>query len=188
MLFHYSFNAIILNRTYLSQNLYQLLDIRDRSQPVIIDSRLRDFRDNSENAQKILDAAAIERHIKNIDSLGQEKTLQKIWKEFDDDLLRHRLKKCVFRASFQLQILSELKFDVRLSGSCSQLIGYEKLPPRRYILPHRLRTQRRSEPAPTRVLSPRYQREPATRQPPVVHDPVRAYASFLPLRSDTWPR
>ena len=69
---------------YLSlwQDFYQVLGFRDKSEPYS-DRRLVQFRDNSVSAQKILEAAPIERYIKGIASLGQENTVQKIWLEID---------------------------------------------------------------------------------------------------------
>ncbi|KAF8805739.1 hypothetical protein BYT27DRAFT_7192100 [Phlegmacium glaucopus] len=137
-----------INQLRAFYNFYRLLGPRGKHQPLKIDPRLRDFKSNSEKAQKILNSAPIERHIKNIDSLGQETKLQKIWKEFD--------------------IVSQKKAKVSLE----ELIGYEKLPARWYIPPHRPRI-RAAAAAPPRVFSLRPQREPDSRQPPVAHDPVK---------------
>ncbi|KDR77625.1 hypothetical protein GALMADRAFT_409370 [Galerina marginata CBS 339.88] len=136
-------------------NFYSLLNMPKRSEHLKNDPRLIAFKKNSERAQKILDAAAIERHIKNIDSLGQEKTLQKVWKEFDS-LSQKKEKK-----------------------SIETLIGYEKLPPRWWIPPRIIRTRPTPSPnVPSRDLPIRPRNETIPVSPPVEHEP-----SLLSVRS-----
>lgn len=82
----------------LRQDFYQVLGFRDRSEPYS-DRRLVQFRDNSVTAQKLLEAAPIERYIKGIASLGQENAVKKIWAEIDK-LTKKRVSNTIEQVGF----------------------------------------------------------------------------------------
>ncbi|CAA7263864.1 unnamed protein product [Cyclocybe aegerita] len=130
-------------------DFYLLLGIRQPEDQFPADKRLRHFKENSETAQGILNNAALERHIKGLDSLASEATLKKIWSEID---------KLSLKKSRQ---------------TVEELIGYEKPASRWYtrILPRRPAPSSSSQP--TQQL--RQPREPKVHQihPTVEHEPVK---------------
>ncbi|KAJ3503640.1 hypothetical protein NLJ89_g8339 [Agrocybe chaxingu] len=104
-----------LGESIVEYDFYLLLGVRHPEEQFFTDKRLRQFKDNSETAQGILNKTALERHIKGLESLASEATLKKIWGEIDK--------------------LSPKK----ATQTVEKLIGYQKLPSRWYtrVLPPR---------------------------------------------------
>ncbi|KIM37373.1 hypothetical protein M413DRAFT_448440 [Hebeloma cylindrosporum] len=137
-----------ISRVKAFWDFYQVLGFRDKTEPHS-DRRLVQFRDNSVNAQKLLDAAPIERYIKGIASLGQENAVRKIWLEIDK--------------------LTEK----RVSCTIEKLIGYQKPTPRWYIAP-RQTPMRPTTPTDTNIVPARAPRPPkASSAPSSASEPVQ---------------
>ncbi|KAF9552487.1 hypothetical protein CPC08DRAFT_768265 [Agrocybe pediades] len=108
-------------------DFYKVLGFTDQEKSFRKKKETKDLDENASAAMKVLRAAAIERRVKNISTLGTESVLDKIWKEIDG--------------------LTPKKEHKTLE----KLIGYEKPIPRWFIAPRSSRPARPSSPPKTVV-------------------------------------